>query len=187
MALIGFARVTSQHQDLSAQIEALEEAGCSGVISSQKIGKVDDNAQQLEALIKLAQKGDTVILTKLYRLGHSAHKVLITLKALFDKGVTVKTLDGQLDSFSDDPLQQAMSQLLVIFADLERAAAADRQADSQAASKEKKPKKGRKSKPLDQCRHAEVKKRYNEGASKSQLSKQFFVSRDEIMRVIEAK
>ena len=106
MALIGFARVTSQDKDLAAQQGALTDAGCSEIISSQKIGKKDDNAQQIDALIALAKSGDTVILTKLYRLGHSAHKVLITLKTLLDKGVAIKTLDGQIDTASNDASQK---------------------------------------------------------------------------------
>ena len=181
MAIIGFARVTSQDQDLEAQQDALKSAGCTEIIASQKNGKADNHTQQLEALIAQAQKGDTVILTTLYRLGYSAHKVLITLNALHDKGVAVKTLDGQIDTFSDEPTQKAMSQLLVIFADLERASAADKA----PAAREKRPKKNRKSKPLDQAHYAEVKKLHAEGMSKSQLSKQFYVSRDEIMRVVD--
>ena len=182
MAIIGFARITSQDQDLDAQQSALTVAGCSDIIASQKIGKSDNNAQQLEALIAQAQKGDTVILTKLYRLGHSAHKVLITLKTLLDKGVMIKTLDGQIDTASDDASQKAISQLLVIFADLERASAADKA----PIIKEKKSKKNRKNKPLAETHFSEVKNLYAEGASKSQLSKQFFVSRDEIRKVIES-
>ncbi|WP_019530128.1 recombinase family protein [Dasania marina] len=181
MALIGFARVTSRQQDLEAQLEALNGADCSDIITSQKTGKTDNNAEQIEALITQAQKGDTVILTKLYRLGHSAHKVLVTLKALHDKGVAVKTLDGQIDTFSDDPTQKAMAQLLVIFADLERSSAADKSASNQ----EKKPKKGRKNKPLDQAHYAAVKKLSAEGTSISQLSKQFYVSRSEIEKVLD--
>ncbi|NRB42443.1 MAG: recombinase family protein [Pseudomonadales bacterium] len=184
MALLGFARVTSQDQDLQAQQAVLTDAGCTEIISSQKIDQTDDNAQQLEALINKAQKGDTVILTKLYRLGHSAHKVLITLKALSDKGVSIKTLDGQIDTSSDDPMQKAMSQLIVIFADLERAAAADKAPGRLASAKERKPKKIRKTKPLDQAKYTEVKKLFAQGVSKSQLSKQFFVSRSEIMKVV---
>lgn len=181
MAFIGFARVTSQDQDLAAQQAALTAAGCSEIITSQKIGKSDDNAQQIDALIAKAKTGDTVILTKLYRLGHSAHKILITLKTLLDKGVAVKTLDGQIDTASDDASQKAMAQLLVIFADLER----ERAADKAPVVKEKKAKKNRKNKPLAEAHFSEVKKLYAEGASKSQLSKQFFVSRDEIAKVVD--
>lgn len=180
MALIGFARITSQNQDLEAQLEALESAGCTEIVTSQKIGKIDNNAQQLDVLIDQVKKGDTVILTKLYRLGRSSHKVLLTLKALQDKGVAVKTLDGQIDTFSDEPIQKAMSQLLVIFADLERASVAEQQ----PSSREKKPKKNRKDKPLDQALYAQVKQLSAEGVSTSQLSKQFYVSRAEIMKVI---
>ena len=182
MALIGFARVSSQNQDLEAQLDALKSAGCTEIVTSQKIGKIDNNAQQLDVLIEQAKKGDTVILTKLYRLGRSSHKVLLTLKALHDKGVAVKTLDGQIDTFSDEPTQKAMSQLLVIFADLERASIADQP----SSHREKKPKKNRKDKPLDKARYAEVKQLSAEGVSNSQLSKQFYVSRDEIKKVIDA-
>ncbi|MGK0443041.1 MAG: DNA invertase Pin-like site-specific DNA recombinase [Pseudohongiellaceae bacterium] len=184
MAHIGFARVTAPNQDLETQQKALTDAGCTHIFISQKSGKTDDNAQQLAALIDHAQKDDTVVLTKLYRLGHSAHKVLITLKALMDKGVAITTLDGQLATDSDEPTKQALTQLLVIFADLERDAAADKQQNNQN-NQIQKIKKNRKAKPLNEAHIGEVQKLYAEGASKSQLSKQFRVSRDAIMQVIE--
>jgi DNA invertase Pin-like site-specific DNA recombinase len=43
MALIGFARVSTKEQDLSAQIEQLQAAGCDEICSGKQSGASDEN------------------------------------------------------------------------------------------------------------------------------------------------
>jgi len=181
MSLIGYARVSTQDQDLSAQLEALEGGGCTKVFYGKQSGKSDDNQAKLQELLDYVREGDTVVLTKLDRMGRSLHKILVTIEALSNKGVSVKTLDGQVDTTSDNPMQKAMTQLLGVFAELEHSIIVDRL----QSGRERTGRKGGRKKLLSPDQEKKVKKLFSTGSSKSKLSQEFGVSRATIMRVVE--
>ncbi len=126
MSLIGFARVSTQDQDLSAQLELLEKAGCVKIFNGKQSGKSDDNLLKLDNLLDYVREGDTVILTKLDRMGRSLNMILTTIQKLSEMNVSVRTLDGQVDTSSENPMQKAMTQLLGVFAELEHSIIVDR-------------------------------------------------------------
>jgi DNA invertase Pin-like site-specific DNA recombinase len=182
MTLIGYARVSTQDQDLSAQLEALENAGCSKIFHGKQSGKSDDNMKKLDEMLEYVREGDTVVLTKLDRMGRSLNRILTTIQNLQDKGVAVKTLDGQVDTTSENPMQKAMTQLLGVFAELEHSIIVDRL----QSGRERTGRKGGKPKSLNEDQMKDVIRLFNdEGMSKSKLAKEFNVSRMTIMRVID--
>lgn len=180
MALIGYARVSTQDQDLSAQLEALEAAGCLKVYHGKQSGKSDDNEKKLQELINYVREGDTVLLTKLDRMGRSLNRILMTIQLLQDKGVQVRTLDGQVDTASDSPMQKAMTQLLGVFAELEHSIIVDRL----QSGRERTGRKGGQPKKLTAAQEADIRKLHAEGLSKSKLATQYGVSRMTIMRTV---
>lgn len=180
MALVGFARVSTQDQDLSAQLEALEQAGCVKVFHGKQSGKSDDNQQKLKELLAYVREGDTVVLTKLDRMGRSLNRILMTIQSLQDKGVALRTLDGQVDTASENPMQKAMTQLLGVFSELEHSIIVDRL----QSGRERTGRKGGKPKSLSDTQMKEVNRLFKQGVSKSKLAAQFSVSRMTIMRAI---
>ena len=70
MALIGYARVSTQDQNLAAQREALEAAGCERIYSEHLSGARTDRPELANAL-DYARAGDTLVIWKLDRLGRS--------------------------------------------------------------------------------------------------------------------
>ena len=182
MTLIGYARVSTQDQDLTAQIDALKEAGCSRIFSGKQSGKSDDNQAKLEELIGYCREGDVVAVTKFDRLGRSLNQVLQVVDALKKKGVHIQTLDGQVDTANDNAMNKAMVQLLGVFAELEHSIIVDR---LQTGRKLKGKLGGRKPK-LTQEQQAEIRSRLKKGESKLKLSKEFDVSRATILNVSKA-
>src|SRR5215470_126370 len=98
MAVIGYARTSTLHQDagLDAQLRQLQELGCDKIFAEQ-VSSVAERAR-LTAALEYAREGDTFVVTKLDRLARSvAHLVEIT-QELKLKGVALKIHDMGIDT-----------------------------------------------------------------------------------------
>ncbi len=121
MALIGYARVSTNAQDLTTQVEQLKSAGCKKIFEGKNSGKKESNAARLKELLSYVREGDTVMVTKLDRFGRSLVQVLSVLDELKGRKIDFKTLDGIIDTTKrNDPISIAMIQLLGLFSELER-------------------------------------------------------------------
>lgn len=180
MALIGFARVSTNQQDLTLQIERLTEYGCEKIFQGKHSGKEESNKQALASLIDYVRSGDTVVVTKLDRLGRSLSQVLNCLDTLTDKQVGFVAIEQGIDtSNKKDPLSKAMVQLLGMFAELERNFIISRTSEGKAASGNYG---GRKPK-LTSEQKQEVLTKLSQGVSKLSLSRQYGVSRATILNI----
>src|ERR1700722_12873275 len=91
MSIIGYARVSTQDQDLSAQLASLKAAGA-GTVYREKISGVRADRPQLARMVAALKRGDLVVVTRLDRLGRSVRE-LLNLLAEFEKtGVHFKSL-----------------------------------------------------------------------------------------------
>ena len=185
MALIGFARVSTKEQDLSAQLEQLQGAGCDEIFSSKQSGASDENERKLDELIRYIRQSDTVVVTKLDRLGRSLKMVLDTIDKIHQKNATLKTLDGAIDTSNNSPFAKAQLSLIGTFAQLERDLIVSRTGEGRERAMQKGVKFGRKPK-LNSDQIREVNKLHNNGSgiSINKLSKKFEVSRMTISRVL---
>ena len=120
MALIGYARVSTREQDLSSQMAALESAGCDEIFSGKHSGDSNQNEVKLDEMLKYIRKGDTVLVTKLERLGRSLKSILNMIDQIHSKNATLKSLDGAIDTSNNTPFAKAQIALLGTFAQLER-------------------------------------------------------------------
>jgi DNA invertase Pin-like site-specific DNA recombinase len=181
MALIGFARVSTENQELTNQLEQLKSAGCSKIYHGKQSGVSKENEVQIQALIEWVREGDTVIVTKLDRLGRSLKSILEIMRALADKKVTFKTLDGSIDTTNNSPFATAQLSLIGVFAQLERDLIVQRTGEGRKAAIAKGVKFGRKS-ALSEEQHKDVKARIRRGETIYSLAQKFEVSRQTIMR-----
>jgi len=79
--IVGYARVSTDGQDLATQHELLKAAGAEPVYSEKQSGVKTDRAA-LARLIASLEAGDTVLVTKLDRLARSTRDLLNTLAAI---------------------------------------------------------------------------------------------------------
>ena len=182
MQLVGFARVSTSSQDLANQLKTLEEHGCNKVFHGKQSGKSKENELKLKELVDYVRQGDTVVVTKLDRLGRSLKSILETIQQITDKGATLKTLDGAIDTTNSSPFAQAQLNLIGTFAQLERDLIVQRTTEGREAAKEKGVKFGRKSVLTEEQRRT-IRNELAKGATVYGLAKEYQVSRQTIMRV----
>lgn len=98
--LVGYARVSTQDQDLSLQIDALQKAGCPKTkIFVDKISGAKAERPGLDKCLAELGKGDTLIVWRLDRLGRSMHHLVVLIENLKERGVSFKSIcDGAIDT-----------------------------------------------------------------------------------------
>jgi len=177
--LIGWARVSTNDQDLTAQLNKLDALGCKPVYTAKQSAVSDHHGRMLEDMLGYLREGDTVVVTKIDRLGRSLSQVLNTLEKIREKGATFVALDQNIDTRKDDPLSKAMIQLLGMFAELERNMISERMAEGKRVSGNYG---GRPSK-LTEKERSEIKDALMKGEPKTKLSKKYGVSRGTIRNI----
>ena len=118
MAIIGYARVSTQGQDLMAQLEALKAAGATTVYK-ERISGVRSDRPQLAKLMASLKAGDIVVVTKLDRLGRSTWELLDVIERIFMAGASCRSLGDPLWDTSSSQ-GRLLSTLLAAIADFER-------------------------------------------------------------------
>jgi DNA invertase Pin-like site-specific DNA recombinase len=118
MAIIGYARVSTQDQDLSGQLEALKAAGAAPIFR-EKISGTRADRPQLAKLMASLRAGDVVLVTKLDRLGRSTRELLDLIERIGAVGASFKSLGDPLwDTTSSQG--RLLSTLLAAIAEFER-------------------------------------------------------------------
>jgi DNA invertase Pin-like site-specific DNA recombinase len=91
MSDVGYARVSTAHQSLDQQHDALTAAGCTRIFTD-KLSGVREDRPGLAALLDYARAGDTVVVVALDRLGRSLSGVIRTVETLTEAGVLLRSL-----------------------------------------------------------------------------------------------
>src|SRR5438445_9103476 len=92
---VGYARVSTQDQDLTIQRERL--AFCEKLFADKASG-TDAKRPQLQACLDYVREGDTLVITRLDRLARSTLHLCEIAEQLARKGVHLQVLDQQVDT-----------------------------------------------------------------------------------------
>lgn len=96
MITAGYVRSTGQSKkDIDVQLAALNRFGLLG--ESILIDQRGGNPSRLDSLIEDLDRGDTLVCASIDRLGESTGELLERLAIMFQKGIQVRTADGQFD------------------------------------------------------------------------------------------
>jgi DNA invertase Pin-like site-specific DNA recombinase len=100
MHSIGYARVSTQEQELALQLDALEKAGCQkNKIFIDKISGAKSQRPGLDQCLAVLKPGDTLVVWRLDRLGRSMAHLVCLIEELKGKGIGFKSLcDGDIDT-----------------------------------------------------------------------------------------
>lgn len=94
MALIGYARVSTDNQHIDLQNDALRSAGCERIFDDVISGSKNERPG-LDAALAYLREGDILVVWKLDRLGRSMAHLVNTVQELSGRGVGLKVLTGQ--------------------------------------------------------------------------------------------
>ena len=95
MTIVAYCRVSTADQTLDAQIEAIKKAGATAIFR-EKVSGVRADRPQLAKLMVSLKKGDTVLVTKLDRLGRSTRELLDLIHHIDQAGAAFRSLGDPL-------------------------------------------------------------------------------------------
>lgn len=94
---IGYARVSSDDQNLDLQQDALKQAGCERIYAEKESGGKADRPELLRLLDSL-RAGDTLVVWRLDRLGRSLKHLIETVERLEELGVGFQSVTEAIDT-----------------------------------------------------------------------------------------
>lgn len=97
--LLGYARVSTDDQQLNLQHDALNQVGCDQIFADQVSGAAADRPG-LRRLLEHARVGDTIVVWRLDRLGRSLKDLIDMVAVLEGKGIGLKSLHESIDTTS---------------------------------------------------------------------------------------
>ncbi len=113
----GYARVSTNEQDLANQIELLKNAGAEKIYSEKYTGTKRDRPK-LDELIQALSASDELIVTKLDRLSRSVQQGTTLISELQERDIVVNILNmGRIDK---SPNGSLMLNMFLAFAQFER-------------------------------------------------------------------
>ena len=180
MACIGYARVSTQGQDLTAQIETLKAAGAD-TIYREKISGVRADRPQLARLMAKLMPGDIVVVTKLDRLGRSTRELLELIERISKAGASFRSLGDPLWDTSSSQ-GRLLSTLLAAIADFERDLIRERTGEGRTRAIANGVKFGRKRK-LSDYQRAEAIRRRDAGETLAAIAQSYGVAISMISRL----
>src|SRR5271169_1182991 len=157
MAILGYARVSTQDQDLSGQLAALKAAGATTVYR-EKISGARADRPQLAKLMASLQAGDVVVVTKLDRLGRSTRELLDLIERISKAGASFRSPGDPLWDTSSSQ-GRLLSTLLAAIAEFERELIRERTGEGRKRAMANGVKFGRKPKLSDYQRLEAIKRR----------------------------
>lgn len=180
LAVLAYARVSTQDQRLTGQLEALKAAGAT-TIFREKISGARADRPQLAKLMASLQPGDVVLVTKLDRLGRSTRELLELIERIGEAGAAFRSLgDPLFDTTSSQG--RLVATLLAAIAAFERDLIIERTSDGRKRALRDGVKFGRKPK-LSEYQRQEAMQRRAGGETLASIARSYGVDVSMISRL----
>ena len=180
---LGYARVSTGHQSLDQQLDALTGAGVDPRrVYSDKLSGMSTREQRprLAKLLDYARPGDAIVVVGIDRLGRNAAEVMTTIRELCERNIVLRSLREGIDT--SNATGRMVAGVLASLAELElelgrerRAAREARRARGQHIGRPK---------VLDEKKAALAQRMHANGESASTIANTLGVSRATVYRVL---
>mgnify|MGYP002661450704 FL=1 len=180
--LIGYARVSTQDQNLTLQREALINAGCEKVFEDKVSGTRADRPG-LSKTLEMLREGDTLVVWKLDRLGRSVKQLVDMVSELNKQGIQFKSLTDSIDTGTTSG--RFFFHVMASLAEMERELTIERTRAGLEVAKKLGRKGGRKPKMTD-SKIESAKKLLSSGVPPKEVAKNLSVSVSTLYRWLPA-
>jgi len=130
---IGYARVSTEEQNLGLQLDALTQEGCERIYKDEGVSAVARERPEFTAALGALQAGDTLVIWKMDRAFRSLLDALRVLEDLERRGVNFHSLTDDIDTST--AMGRFVYQIRNAFAELERALIVERTKAGMAAAR----------------------------------------------------
>lgn len=124
MKKIGYARVSTDEQNLDLQIRALEKAGCRRIFTDQGVSGRHMHRPGLGEALDHLSAGNQVVVWRLDRLGRSLIKLITLLNDFDRKNILFQSLTENIDTSSSGG--KLVFHIMAALAEFERALISER-------------------------------------------------------------
>jgi DNA invertase Pin-like site-specific DNA recombinase len=176
----GYGRVSTSDQNIESQKDALVRAGTDLLFIDTFTG-TKSNRPELNRLRAQLRRGDTLVITRLDRLGRSAKDLLNLVSELQDQGVHLEVLEQNINTST--PEGKLFFTLVASFAEFEREIMRSRTMDGLAAARARGRMGGRKP-AMSPVKIATAKQLYSQGKYVKDIAEALGVSRPTIYRAL---
>ena len=178
--ILGYARVSTDDQDLAGQRQRLESIGALRIFEDVVSGKTFERPVLSELLLYI-RPGDTLAVVRLDRLGRSLRELLDVVETLKKQGVALLSLEEKIDTSS--AAGELVFHVFGAIAQFERRLIAERTRDGMNAARAKGSKPGRPA--LDQEKLNAALLLVESGMSPTQAARQTGLGRSTVYREIQ--
>ncbi|MDT5370740.1 MAG: hypothetical protein QOC62_5171 [Mycobacterium sp.] len=183
-AQLGYARVSTAHQSLDQQMDALTAAGVDATrVYTDKLSGTSTRQQRpgLAALLDYAREGDAIVVVGIDRLGRNASEVMTTIRQLGERGIVLRSLREGIDT--SNATGRMVAGVLASLAELELELGKERRTASRDARRARGQSIGR-PKALTDENVALARRMHESGESANTISTTLGVSRATVYRVL---
>ncbi|BBY82852.1 recombinase family protein [Mycolicibacterium pulveris] len=181
---LGYARVSTGHQSLDQQVDALTAAGVdSSRIYSDKLSGMSSREERsgLGALLDYAREGDAIVVVGIDRLGRNAAEVMTTIRELGQRGIVLRSIREGIDT--SNATGRMVAGVLASLAELELELGRERRTAAREARRARGQSIGR-PKALDDAKAALAQRMHASGESATTIASALGVSRATVYRVL---
>lgn len=133
MAKIGYARVSTDDQDTSIQLEALKKAGREIIRQEKVSGTSTVGRKELGAIRDFIRAGDTLVVTRIDRLARSVADLQQIVVQLTARGAKLQATEQPIDTST--AAGKAFLDMLGVFAEFETNLRRERQIEGIAKAR----------------------------------------------------
>jgi DNA invertase Pin-like site-specific DNA recombinase len=181
---LGYARVSTGHQSLDQQVDALTAAGVDAArVYTDKLSGTSTRTQRpgLAALLDYAREGDAIVVVGIDRLGRNAAEVMGTIRDLGERGIVLRSLREGIDT--SNAAGRMVAGVLASLAELELELGKERRTASRDARRARGQSIGR-PKALSHEKVALARRMHDSGESATTIATALGVSRATVYRVL---